>query len=266
MLPPSFLYPVEACLFELKYNSSITTNHLRVHSERPKVINGFTQFHGAVHAAGAWHVIKMQTDLKNNYLLFECVDSQHPFHNAMAFPISPQMTRADIEGATHIFANSNNTGWQFLHSASSEHHDRELQVEAIITGMFDDVIRKRVIKTLFLVANEASTSRQRGEAGNADALNSFKNAVLSNVRAVERELHIGQHRQDNSKGLRQQALAALNKTIREWQLDDTKSYESVQTYVTPIKTRLETTYGYKPRWVLAAEKKAAADAAAETPS
>ena len=62
--------------------------------------------------------------------------------DALALGIDSRMTREDIDGATHIFKNADNTGWLFAHSNTGHHADHELQLMACIDGVFQPYFRQ----------------------------------------------------------------------------------------------------------------------------
>ena len=176
----------------------------------------------------------------------------------IAYPIDPRMTRKDIEGATIAYANPDNTGWLFAHATREEHHDREVLTEAVLSAVFADEISDLQIQVIQLIVNQKSTSRQRGELTNYDALAQFRQDVMEYARARERTLHIGQHIQEPLEyPIHKMALKAIEGVKQIWQASKESTLASIAGPVGRIQNRLQQRHGYQTRWAIAAARKKA---------
>ena len=102
--------------------------------------NGKFYFHGAVKVIDEWQIVRFD----ELYSEGDFTNFSSPFISvhAVAYPIDPRMTRADIDGATRIFANADNTGWLFGHSHEEHHKDHEILLMAGIDAVMQPYFRQ----------------------------------------------------------------------------------------------------------------------------
>ena len=60
-------------------------------------------------------------------------------------PIDPRMTREDIQGARYHEPNEDGTAWVFHHESIGERRDHELQLMAVVEGIFRPVFHLSLI-------------------------------------------------------------------------------------------------------------------------
>lgn len=182
---------------------------------------------------------------------------------AMAVPVDPRMTHADIEGATKIFPNADNTGWLFAHAEASHHHERELAAEGLVSELFEDLLSDRLTGTLKTIVNDKQRNQQIAALSNYTHLISFRKDALNYVRHSERALHIGKHIQEpDDLYLHHQAKLAISETKRHWQAEKAQEWNAVSHSVDQVIGRLTSLHAYETRWDMAARIAAEAEAAA----
>ena len=219
----------------------------------------------AVKSGQQWHVehaeiIHHQRSTPSTVL----VCTEYAFRGTVAFPIDPRMTREDIEGATQIYQNDEGTGWLFAHADDGHHHDRELQVESIVSDLFEDILSDILTDVMTSIINGHQKNQQIARLAKHQHTIGFRKDALSYVRNAERTLHIGQHIQDTDPHyLHKMALTAISETKRYWQAEKASEWNAVEFNVDQVITRLTNLHTYETRWDKAARIEAEAKAAAE---
>ena len=160
-------------------------------SDAVPVVNGNAYKFPAVFISGDnWAVREIDSMVYPNALnptnFYASVDNYTC--DGWAFPIDPRMTKADIEGANRIEANSTNDGWLFFHTEPGTHHDHEIQVVSAISGLIEPLICKYQLDVLDA---DSDTKKKKARDGIA-ALKVFYNLLLTNAQKVSRSAYLGQ--------------------------------------------------------------------------
>ena len=202
------------------------------------------------------------------YLSIYCTERKH--RTAIAFPIDPRMTRADIEGAKKIYPNADDTGWLFAHARPEDHHDRSLVVQAIVSAAFEKAVGDRLNEMFVLIVNDRSSSQQRGKLIEYDAIKSFREACIHWVREYEKALHVGEHIQEEGHHYHLVALKSITETKRHWVAEKADDWSHVGGLVDKIISVMQSgnAHSHETRWDkakrLAEEAKKAASAETQT--
>ena len=189
--------------------------------------------------------------------------------DAVAVSIDPRMTREDIEGATRIFKNADNTGWLFAHSNTGHHADHELQLMACIDGVFQPYFRQLHVD----VIDGANRNIKQRATRLYSLLSQFYGEVIALARTNARAVLLGhRHREAHpAEGhLHSEIKTAFDAVRAKW----IKTRKSEATDLTPAFTyvgNILTIPNPESRWDRAArleaeakKKKAAAEAEAST--
>ena len=99
------------------------------------------------------------------------------------------MRREDIDGATIIKPNEDDTGWLFYHDLAHAHHDHLLQVDAALVALFQPLIEAALYKIV--------TATNAVASGKVDAkyqaLVAFRDQAIKDAQAVEKAHLLGHH-------------------------------------------------------------------------
>lgn len=223
-----------------------------------------------------WRVEDGQIVIKEHYASVTHFSGEH--REAYAFPIDPSMTKLDIEGATRIYKNADNTGWLFAHAETIHHHDRIIQLESVMYTLFEELSQEYLNNVLKAVIGhnnprpEIGTellynySSQSGSFANYDNLLEFRKECVKQCSEVEKLLHVGQHEQEDDYYLKHQLVRAINQAKKIWKADTDKSRSlaTIEGKVNLIIARVETDHTIETRWDKA--KRIAAEAAARETS
>ena len=183
----------------------------------------------------------------------------------IAFGIDPRMTREDIEGATRIYKNENNTGWLFAHSNTGHHADHEIALVAGIDGIMQPFFRQYHVDVI-MGAN--LTAKERA-ANQYKLLSIFYGECVGLARKNARTKHLGERHKDPHPAegyIHSEIKVAYEATKAEWETNRAKDVALIQGAFTYITTALaipnpETRWDKAAR--LAAEAKKKAEAAAQ---
>ena len=109
--------------------------------------NGTRHGYAASEKDGIWRVIKVAVTItQQTWKDFDrriAIRTEEQDGAAdLAYPIDPRMIKSDIEGAKYIEPNADNTGWLFYHETVGERRDHELQLMAVIEGVFRPVFHQ----------------------------------------------------------------------------------------------------------------------------
>ena len=230
----------------------------------------YVHVHVAVKDQNHWQVVKASAGFNVGSL------SLRPNHgesfDLLAFPVDPRMTAEDINGATHIFANADNTGWLFSHASPANHHDHEITLMAGIDGVFQPLFRQYHVD---VITGANLNIKQRATALYA-LLSQFYGEVINLARKNARAVVLG-HRHKTlhpEEGhLHSEIKTAFEATKTKWLADRATDATKLATAFTYIGTVL-TIPTPETRWDKAArleaeakKKKAAAEAeATQTPT
>ena len=189
--------------------------------------------------------------------------------DALALGIDQRMTRTDIEGATRIFKNADNTGWLFAHSNTGHHADHELQLMACIDGVFQPYFRQLHVD----VIDGANLNIKQRATRLYSLLSQFYGEVIALARTNARAVLLGhRHREAHpAEGhLHSEIKTAFDAVRAKW----IKTRKSEATDLTPAFTYVSnilTIPNPESRWDRAArleaeakKKKAEAEAEAST--
>ena len=233
----------------------------------------------AVQHAGVWEAVQFNLSITYNinFALY-CHDEENERrYDFLAFPIDPAMTAKDINGATRIYPNATNNGWLFAHAEVADHHDRIIQLEAIMHTLFEDLVHDRLEDVLQVVIGHNNPSpkigtellytynAQSGTLSNYSNLVEFRKECVKWCSEVEKLLYVGQHVQENDHTLKHQLVRAINQAKVVWKADTegkARNLATIEPQVNAIIARVEADHEIETRWVKSAKAKAAADAAA----
>ena len=282
---PTLLFESKSgnCLFEKSFpdGTVLTESDIAIQSMPSK---DSVEYQGqrvvwcAVQHAGVWQAVQFNLSIRyNTNLALYCHDEENERRwDFVAFPIDPAMTAKDINGATRIYANATNNGWLFAHTEVSDHHDRIIQLEAIMHTLFEDLVHDRLEDVLQAVIGHNNPSpktgteflytynAQSGSLANYQNLVEFRKECVKWCSEVEKLLHVGQHVQEDDHTLKDQLVRAINQAKTVWNADKDKAriLAGIASQVAAIIARVEADHEIETRWVKAAKAKAAADAAA----
>ena len=100
--------------------------------------------HIAINKHGHWQVVNAELSIFSYYGIRRTnIEATGKYGEAtLAYPIDPRMIKSDIEGAQRIEPNADNTGWLFYHETVGERRDHELQLMAVVEGVFRPVFQQ----------------------------------------------------------------------------------------------------------------------------
>ena len=190
--------------------------------------------------------------------------------DAIALGIDQRMTRADIEGATRIFKNADNTGWLFAHSNTGHHADHEITLMAGIDGIMQPFFRQYHVDVI-MGAN--LTAKERA-ANQYKLLSIFYGEVVGLARTNARTKHLGERHKDphpENGHIHSEIKVAYEATKAKWKKDRATDVALIQGAFTYIDTALaipdpETRWDRAARLEAEAKKKAEAEASTQTPT
>ena len=225
---------------------------------KPKQLKGYI---ATLHSDG-WRAVEGIVDKSREYVGIECFNDD--FAMQLAFPIDPAMTAKDINGATIIEPNADNTAWTFAHATKAEHFDRIWLASTAMSSIFDRVMEDRLQQTLASIINNPQTNQQRGVYLKWADMLDFKKDCTSYCVRFEKLLYLGQHKHQRGLNLRDMLLLCIKHVKTEWQKTDGK-FDGVAGDVNGIISALEADHNWETRWEQEARQKreAAARKAAE---
>ena len=197
--------------------------------------------------------------------------------NDLAFPIDPRINRQDIEGATKIFPNTTNDGWLFSHAEVSHHHERIIQLEAVMYTLFEDLVHNKLDSVLKAVIGHNNPrprlgtellynySAQSGSFSDYSNVIDFRKECIKRCGELEKLLHVGQHVQEDDLYLKHQLARAIKQAKAVWKADtdNARRFAGIESQVDAIIARIETEHEIETRWEkaarIAAEKKKRAE-------
>lgn len=238
----------------------------------------------AMRGSGVWHVEQAELRHSGGYIEVTCFDKES--RDSYAFPIDPRMTRADIEGATEIYANADNTGWLFSHAEVAHHHERIITLESAMVTLFADLEHERLEDVLKVVVGSANPSppigtallytynAQLGELSKYSNLVDFRQECVKWCSELEKLLHVGQHVQQDDLYLQHQLVRAIEQAKAIYNADTGKAriLASISSEVDAIIARVKTEHVIETRWDKAkriadeAAKRAAAESNSDSGS
>ena len=212
-----------------------------------------------IERSDGWVVEWVRIRKYSNYLVFDC--EARIISTRMAYPIDPNMTEKDINGATIIYPNASNDGWLFAHATEVDHTDRMFIASTAMATLFDKPMEDKIQQTLAAIVNENETNQQRGYYSHWANLLEFKKECTAYCHKFEKLLYIGQHKHQEGLDLRSMLLRCVKHIKAEW--EKAEKYDAVSGDVNSIIAHLETDHTFETRWEQAARHKAEA-AARET--
>ena len=222
----------------------------------------------AIFRYGRWEVALGRYRRLGIYIL----DAADEAADILAFPIDPRMTAADINGATDVFANADNTGWLFGHASEGNHADHEITLMAGIDGVFQPLFRQYHVD---LINGVSLNIKQRATTLYA-LLSQFYGEVIDLARKNARAVVLGHRHKDlhpENGHLHSEIKVAFEATKAKWLTGrgtDATQLATAFTYIGNVLTipTPETRWDKAARLEAEAKKKAAAEteASTETPS
>lgn len=185
----------------------------------------------AVRKSGKWrtHPGKVWVYL-NGAVAIGCTD---PRLDALAYPIDPSMTRTDIDGATKIKPNADNTGWVFHHASKGDHEDHYTAVRGAVMSAFQPRIDAALVKRMD-APNQPTRTRAQARYSN---LCQFRDAVLESALTAEKAEHQGFFAQDehHEKGHVDDAVRTAIKALKaKWAREKATEYATIHSDVTRV--------------------------------
>ena len=205
----------------------------------------------AVRYDNSWHVRQASaTRYADEYVVYwgqRGSDSglYHVIAEAIAYPIDPRMKRSDIEGATIIRANADNTAWVFFHAEEEEHHDRELAIQAAIVGAFQRTLDDA---NLDVIRHRKNAAVQNAKILTYGRLIEFRDDWVGYALVAEQRKHIGHHIHDSTY-VHECVIDSFNDAIKEWKKNKADAWTPIRYHVeTVAKRRITTLHDYPEPW------------------
>lgn len=167
----------------------------------------------------------------------------HP--DALAYPIDSRLKRSDIEGATIIRPNADNTAWLFFHAEAEDHYDRELAIQAAIVGAFQRTLDDA---NLDIIRHRKNAAVQNAKILAYGRLIEFRNDWIGYALIAEQRKYIGHHIQDTTY-VHECVIDTFNDAIKEWKKNKADAWTPISYHVeTVAKRRITTLHDYDEPW------------------
>ena len=175
---------------------------------------------------------------------------------AIAYPVDRRMLLTDVEGATEISPNEDNTAWIFRHTKSGPHQDHELALIGALVGAFYPVILQYQVDAL---SGPTAEARTRGNMLLV-LLASFYGDVLTAARVLARSKHLGERHKDphpDNGHVSTEVLASIEATRAKWESTRSSDLASISAALTFVK-RVTDPHDPETRWGIVERLAAAA--------
>ena len=187
--------------------------------------------------------------------------------NAIAYPVDPRTADEDINGATILKPNADDTGWLFYHAEPADHHHREVLLEGAITGLFQPAIDELEIELFKYIHLDNGQGQQTTRLHHLNLI-AFRNAVSAKALANARKHTIGHYaRNPADEHIHPAILEAIRQTTADYLADTEKAvtWSQIGGFVAPITKRLfSELHSYEAPWDRRERlKREAAEAAAK---
>lgn len=228
----------------------------------------------AIEMTDGWRAERVNIYPSPRAATFEC--SEDKLGLRMAFPVDPNMTEKDVNGATILYPNETNDGWLFAHATPAHHDDRIITLEAVMRTLFEGLIHDQLEDVLKAVIGHNNPSpkigtellytynAQSGEFTNYSNIIEFRKECVKWCSEVEKRLHIGQHVQEDNHTLKHQLVRAIHQAKAVWKADTegkARNLEAIEGQVNAIIAHVERDHAFETRWARAARREAEAKAA-----
>ena len=174
-------------------------------------------------------------------------------------PIDPRMTAQDIEGAKYAEPNADGTAWVFHHETIGEHRDHELQLMAVIEGIFRPVFHQYGYDHL----SGATDTHRNLAIERHGLLASFYGQIILNVQKKARSAYLSERQTSHhfTEGhLYSDLHSVFSETKKKWVADNTaEDFAKVSGAFAFIERRLAIP-APETRWDRAARLKKEAEA------
>ena len=202
---------------------------------------------------GAWKVVPATVHIFSRFLdLSEAGYSKH------AFPVDPRMERVDIDGATRIYENATGDGWLFAHTDSKFHHEREIELVALITALFQPEIDGRLADAISAAPHD--NARALANRVLWDRLLKYRDKVIECARKELRDHHIGYYHQNEEISYMYEAvLRCIHQAIFFDRFVDSVEYTSIKPSIDSVVSKVNL-HPRETRWDKVARIKAEAEA------
>ena len=184
--------------------------------------------------SGTWRTTRAFADIFDNKVHVHAYDTDELYADRMAFPIDPRMTQLDIDGATHIYKNEDNTGWLFAHATPGKHHDHEINLISGIDGLMQPMFRQYHVDVITGANFEA-----KNRAANLFALlSTFYGEVIGIAKTNARAKYLGEREQKPlpvDGHILVEAKTAFEAIIAKWKANrpaDANKLTTAFTYIT----------------------------------
>lgn len=185
---------------------------------------------------------------------------------AIAYPIDLRMTKVDIEGATHIYKNTANTGWLFAHSTIEDHEIREAAIKEVVYLAFEEAVGDAHIAVVDSSHRNYSDIQRSGPIRAYKNIIEFRRACMGHAVKLERDSYLGEHLHVDTRSINKIASKAISEIRQEWESKKSAAYNTIRLNVHSIGFELDLSHTYETRWDKAKRiaDEAAARAAAES--
>lgn len=199
--------------------------------------------------SGTWRATRAFAYISDRQVRIHSYDTDELHADRLAFPIDPRMKKIDIDGATHIYENDDNTGWLFAHATPEDHNQRLLLAEATITTVFEQVLTDLNDNILIAMFNDNPSNQILAKMTVYTHVKDFKNDCAKMARYNESQLYIGQHVHEPEKyDLYSMTALALEMAKKKWKIEKAQEINQISDYVAGIEKRLASGPTYKTRW------------------
>ena len=239
-------YDAEDCVFKVprpKSNSPIPNFFI---PSLPSTTSPSRSGQIAIKIRGKWTIEASSIGIGSDRIDVFCIalnDVTRP--EGLAYPIDSRMTRADIEGATILKPNADNTAWLFFHADKEDHYDRELAIQAAIVGAFQRTLDDA---NLDIIRHRKNAAVQNAKILTYGRLIEFRNDWVGYALIAEQRKHIGHHVQDTTY-VHECVIDSFNDAIKEWKKNKADAWTPISYHVeTVAKRRITTLHDYDEPW------------------
>ena len=150
--------------------------------------------YAAVRANGKWKTVRAFANrwVAGSRITIHLYDKDEVGVESLAFPIDSRMKQIDIDGASHIYKNDDNTGWLFSHASPGEHHDHEINLLSGIDGIMQPMFRQYHVD----VITGANFEAKNRAANLFKLLSEFYGEVVGVARTNARAKYLGERHKD----------------------------------------------------------------------
>lgn len=214
---------------------------------------------------GPWRVERMSHQYAaGDQLVLHCEEpSFRSLMVKLAYPVDPGLTREDIEGATELQANADNTGWLFFHGSNAPNQGHLIDVRKAVMAYFEPQLSAVDLKWKQALSEPATAARLLTKL---ETLLAYRADVVAAADSAERLLphgHFVRNPHPETDHVHRALVAALSSVKFKWNADSTRAakYRTIREEVIAVTRELAKPHTPETLWArrarLAAAKKAA---------